>query len=150
VTRVTPGYAAGMGRRSGAERMVIAVYAAVGAGGVVLPALVPAVFGGTAHTPESRTEVRAVYAGIPLAFAASVLRATGRPRAERRGVLVAVRDASAGMALARLGGAVVERRLRPWPTGAFLALELALVLAAHLAGENDGDAAGNTRRRLRR
>ena len=125
------------------QRFLIAGYGAVGAGAAVLPSAVPAVFGGTARTPESRTEVRAVYAGIPLAFAVSVLRATP---AERRGVLATVRDARAGMARARLGGSVAERRLRPWPTGAFLALEAVLALTAHRARDDAPD----TRRRRRR
>ncbi|SOE02918.1 DUF4345 family protein [Blastococcus haudaquaticus] len=129
-----------MGERRVLERFVVAGYAAIGAGAAVLPAAVPAVFGGSAGTPEARTEVRAVYAGIPLAFAVSILRATP---GERRGVLAAVRDASAGMALARLCGAAVERRLPLWPTGAFVALEAALAAAAHRADDD----AGNTRRR---
>jgi hypothetical protein len=38
------------------------------------------------------------------------------------------------MALARLAGSALERRLRPWPTGVFTALEVGLATAAHLAG----------------
>ncbi len=105
------------------RRSVAAAYAAIAAVATVAPARVPAIFGGTAPTPAARTEVRTVYAGIPWAFAA-VLAAP--PRADDEGALRAVEAACAGMAAARLAGAVAERRLDPWPTGAFLALEVAL------------------------
>ena len=107
------------------------VYAAIGAVAAVDPARVPAVFGGTAGTPESRTEIRTVYAGIPIALAVALAPLGGRETAEDAGMLRVVRDASAGMALARLAGAAVERRLRLWPTGAFAALEVGLAAAAH-------------------
>ncbi|RBY94887.1 DUF4345 domain-containing protein [Blastococcus sp. TBT05-19] len=115
------------------SRLVAGGYAAIGAGAVLRPSLVPAVFGGSARTPESRTEVRAVYAGIPLAFAAALLRSEGQQPAARSAVLRTVGDASAGMAVARLGGALLERRLRAWPTAAFLALEAALAVACSAA-----------------
>jgi hypothetical protein len=119
------------------RRLVAGTYAAIGVAAAVDPGRIPAVFGGTATTPESRTEVRVVYAGIPLAFAAS-LGASAGTHAERS-VLRTIRDASAGMALARAAGSVVERRLRLWPTGAFLALEAALAVAAHRAVRTSGD-----------
>jgi hypothetical protein len=109
-------------------------YAAIGLAAAVDPARVPAVFGGTAGTPESRTEIRTVYAGLPLALALSLAPIRGRTAAEDAGMLRTVRDASAGMALARLAGSAAERRLRIWPTGAFLAVEAGLAAAAHLAG----------------
>ena len=118
---------------SGPELLLAGAYAAVGVGAAVRPGLVPALFGGTAGTAEARTEVRAVYAGIPLALAAAVVRASAAAPARRDGVLSVVRDASAGMALARFGGALLDRRLKPWPTGAFLALEAALAVAASRA-----------------
>ncbi len=109
------------------------VYAAIGAVAAVDPARVPAVFGGTAGTPEFGTEIRAVYAGIPIAFAVALAPLRGRGTAEDGGMLRAVRDASAGMAIARLAGAAAERRLRLWPTGGFAALEVGLAAAAHQA-----------------
>ncbi|RBY79335.1 DUF4345 domain-containing protein [Blastococcus sp. TF02-09] len=118
---------------SGPELLLAGAYAAIGVGAAVRPSIVPALFGGSAGTPEARTEVRAVYAGIPLALSAAVVRASTAAPPRREGVLSVVRDASAGMALARLGGAVLERRLRPWPTGAFLVLEAALAVAASRA-----------------
>ena len=119
--------------RNALVRLVAGSYAAIGIGAVLRPSMVPSVFGGSAGTPESRTEVRAVYAGIPFAFAVSLLRAQRGPSAERAAAARTVRDASAGMALARLTGVALERRRQSWPTGAFLLLEAALALASHRA-----------------
>ncbi len=116
------------------RRSAALAYAVIGVVATVAPARVPAVFGGVAATPAARSEVRAVYAGIPFAFAAALL-AAGRPGSERdSGALGLVRDASAGMALARLAGAAAERSLPAWPTGAFAVLEAALAVATHRAG----------------
>lgn len=117
-------------------RLVAGSYAAIGAGALLRPAMVPSVFGGSARTPESRTEVRAVYAGIPLAFATAVLRTEREGAVARSAVLRTVGGASAGMALGRLGGALLERRLRAWPTAAFLALEVALAVASRSAARS--------------
>ncbi|MBJ7453364.1 MAG: hypothetical protein JHC71_14975, partial [Blastococcus sp.] len=78
---------------SGPELLLAGAYAVIGVGAAVHPGLVPALFGGTAGTPEARTEVRAVYAGIPLALAAAVVRASTAAPAHRDGVLSVVRDA---------------------------------------------------------
>lgn len=109
-------------------RVAALAYGAIGVVAAARPALVPQTFGGTALTPEARTEVRAVYAGIPLAFTLALLRAErGGPRSA--GLVSVVRNASYGMGLARLASSAAERRLAPWPTGAFAALELGLGLA---------------------
>jgi hypothetical protein len=121
-----------MALRSNLRRSVAAAYAAIGAVAALAPARVPELFGGTAGTPEARTEIRAVYAGIPLALAASLTGARGSTPADDA-VLHTVAAASAGMAAARLAGCLVERRLTAWPTGAFLALEAALALASRVA-----------------
>ena len=104
----------------------------IGVVAALAPARVPGVFGGTAGTPEARTEVRTVYAGIPLALAGSLAAASGSAPADDA-VLRTVGAASAGMAVARLAGCVAERRLAPWPTGAFLVLEAALAVALRVA-----------------
>ena len=115
---------------SALRRVVAAAHAGIAVAATFAPERVPAVFGGTATTPAARTEVRTVYAGIPWAFAA-VLAAPARPDDE--GALRAVEAACAGMAAARFAGAVAERRLEPWPTGAFLGLEVALAAALRVA-----------------
>ena len=122
-----------MSRTTSLRWLAAGVYAAIGAVAAVDPARVPALFGSSAATPESRTEIRAVYAGIPLAFALALSPLAGRGAAEDGGMLRVVRDASAGMALARLAGAATERRLRLWPTAGFAALEAGLAAAAHRA-----------------
>jgi len=122
------------------RRSAAGAYAAIGVVAALAPARVPALFGGAAGTPDARTEVRAVYAGIPLALAASLVAASGSS-ARDDAVLRTVGAASAGMAVARLAGCVAERRLTVWPSGAFLALEAALAVALRAAVQ-----AGSSRR----
>lgn len=99
------------------------LYAGIGIFALAQPARVPQIFGGTASTSESRTEIRAVYGGIPLAFALALVRAGGdgarsRPAGRRA-------YASFGMGLTRLLSGGFERQVLPWPTGFFAAVELA-------------------------
>ena len=108
------------------------VYAAVGAVALVRPEAVPRMFGGRADSPAARTEVRAVYGGLPMAFAASLARGA---RGTNRGAPGVVATASAGMAASRLLGCALERRIQPWPTGAFLLLEAVLAGALAVASE---------------
>ena len=122
------------------RRSAAGAYAAIGIVAALAPARVPALFGGAAGTPDARTEVRAVYAGIPLALAASLVAASGSS-ARDDAVLRTVGAASAGMAVARLAGCVAERRLTVWPSGAFFALEAALAVALRAAAQ-----AGSSRR----
>lgn len=58
------------------NRLIVAgavSYAGLGVIGLVAPDRIPRTFGGTAETPDARTEVRAVYGGLPLAMAGSLL-----------------------------------------------------------------------------
>ncbi|MEX5717714.1 DUF4345 family protein [Geodermatophilus maliterrae] len=123
--------------RSSLRRSAAGAYAAIGLVAALAPTRVPAVFGGAARTPDARTEVRAVYAGIPLAFAASLAAASGSGPGDDA-VLRTVGAASAGMAAARLAGCVAEHRLTAWPTGAFLTLETALAVALRAARRAGG------------
>lgn len=113
-----------MSHNANLRKGAAALYAGIGIVALVKPALVPAIFGGDAPTSESRTEVRAVYGGIPLAFAASLAWA-GDDGPRSVGQRAAVRYASYGMGLTRLLSGAFERRIRPWPTAFFAALELA-------------------------
>jgi hypothetical protein len=110
-----------------------AIYAAIGAVGLARPASVPALFGGAAGTPAARTEIRAVYGGFLLALAGTILAASRAPARIRTGLLASAAAASAGMALGRTAGALAERELSPWPTGAFLAIEAGLAGALLVA-----------------
>ena len=82
-----------------------AFYAAIGVGALLRPRAVPALFGATAPTAAARTEVRAVYGGLPLALTALLL---GEADRADRPATRAVAVLSAGMALGRLGGVLVE------------------------------------------
>ncbi len=100
-------------------------YAGVGLAALARPELVPQVFGGAAPTATSRTEIRAVYGGLPLAMAALITAEAGR---SRRPMTAAMAVLSGGMAAGRLVGVAVERE-SDGPTTLFGALEVATALA---------------------
>lgn len=122
-----------MSHNAALRKAAAGFYAGIGIFALVKPALVPQMFGGTAPTSESRTEIRAVYGGIPLAFALALARAGG-DSARSAGPRASVRYASYGMGLTRLLSGGFERRVRPWPTGMFAALELAAGAALYESG----------------
>jgi hypothetical protein len=110
-------------------------YSAIGAAGFLAPDRIPEAFGGEAATPDARTEVRAVYGGIPTVIAGLVIT---RPR---QSALPAA-ALSAGMALGRLAGMRLEKQSSQ-ATRFFLGVEIALALAL-LAGSRQ--AANKSRR----
>ncbi len=112
-------------------------YAAIGLFALARPAAVPRLFGGSAPTAASRTEIRAVYGGLPLALALTLGRALGSSGSRADGALDAVAR-SAGMAAGRIAGAALDRRLAAWPTGAFLLIEATLAGALFAAADRDG------------
>ncbi|ORA62236.1 DUF4345 family protein [Mycobacteroides franklinii] len=122
-----------MSHNAALRKAAAGFYAGIGIFALVKPALVPRMFGGTAPTSESRTEIRAVYGGIPLAFALALAQAGG-DSARSAGLRASVRYASYGMGLTRLLSGGLERRVRPWPTGFFAALELAAGAALYESG----------------
>lgn len=98
-----------------------AAYAGLGVVSFLKPAMVPAVFGGSAPTVDSRTEIRAVYGGLPLAMAGTLALAPAT------GVPLGI--ATAGMAAGRAASSLVEKR-PPSPTiAAFIAIEAGLAAA---------------------
>lgn len=99
-------------------------YGGLGAVALLRPETIPATFGGTATTPDSRTEVRAVYGGLPLAVAAALV-----VRPETAGTMGVL---TAGMAAGRAASALAERRTTA-VTPVFVAVE-AVVAAALFAG----------------
>lgn len=106
-----------------------AFYAGVGLTALVRPALVPAIFGGQAPTASSRTEIRAVYGGLPLAMAGMVLREARRGTKQRAGGMTdTVAALSAAMAAGRVVGSVLEGEA-DGVTRAFVALEAATAAA---------------------
>lgn len=94
-----------------------AAYAGLGVVSFLKPGVVPSVIGSTAPNADSRTEIRAVYGGLPLAFAASLVATPSS------GTAIGV--ATAGMAAGRAASAVFEGRPSAKMAG-FIALELAL------------------------
>ena len=107
----------------------VAFYAAVGVAAFVRPEAVPAAFGGKALTPSSRTEIRAVCGGLPLAMAGIILRESGsRGEAAGRKQTDAVAALSASMAVGRMVGAVLEGEA-DGVTRSFVALEAATAAA---------------------
>ena len=106
-----------------------AAYAGLGLVGLIRPAFIPSVFGGTATTPDSRTELRAVYGALPLAF--SGLLATSPAAAP------AVAAATAAMAAGRAGGWLLEGRRANTANTLCLGAEVA-VAAAITVGSRSG------------
>jgi len=119
-------------RHDGGMNRLIAIgaasYAGLGIVSFVKPDVVPAVVGFTAPSADARTEIRAVYGGLPLALAATLA------ASPTTGTAIGV--ATAGMAAGRAGSAYLERGLSPKMAG-FMALEAAmagaLVLGARRA-----------------
>lgn len=79
-----------------------AAYAGLGVVSFLKPGVVPSVIGGTAPNADARTEIRAVYGGLPLAFAATL--------ATRPGTGTAIGVATAGMAAGRIASGIFEGR----------------------------------------
>lgn len=79
-----------------------AAYAGLGLVSFLKPGVVPAVIGSTAPHADARTEIRAVYGGLPLAFAATLAASPAS------GTAIGV--ATAGMAAGRAGSALFEGR----------------------------------------
>ena len=99
-------------------------YAGIGAAAFAAPEQIPAVFGGSADGPDARTEIRAVYGGLPMAIAASAL---ASPAGARTGAAL-----SLGMALGRAAGIKAEGEASP-ATWFFLGVETVLAVGL-LAG----------------
>jgi hypothetical protein len=102
-----------------------ASYAGLGVVSLLRPAVVPAVVDITAPTQDARTEIRAVYGGLPLAFAASLVAAPAS------GTAIGV--ATAGMAAGRVASSALEGRPPSPKMAGFIALE-ALIAGALLVG----------------
>ncbi|KRB79612.1 hypothetical protein ASE01_23055 [Nocardioides sp. Root190] len=101
-----------------------ASYAGLGLASFLKPGLVPAVIGSTAPDADSRTEIRAVYGGLPLAFAATLAASPSS------GTSIGL--ATLGMAAGRAASALFEGAPSP-KMGGFIVLET-LVGGALLVG----------------
>lgn len=95
-------------------------YAGLGIVSFLKPSVVPASTGLTAPNADSRTEIRAVYGGLPLGLAAALV---ANPASA-----TAVGIATAGMAAGRAASSAFEGRPSPNMAG-FIALETAAAAA---------------------
>ena len=113
-----------------AAALVLAIgFAAMGLAALVRPAFIWAPFGVVPTTPDSRSEVRAVYGGFGLALAALLVLTDGSDDL-RDGVLVAVAVSLGGMAAGRVVSAALEPRTLLRAPGFFLVLEAGLAALA--------------------
>ena len=110
--------------------MTIAVIVAIsvfflGMGGYALaaPAAIVRPFGITLGEAASRSEVRAVYGGFGLAIAGVLAYAAVAGDDVRKGILVTVAAALAGMAFGRLASAVVDSRTAFYPNWFYCLVE---------------------------
>jgi hypothetical protein len=117
-----------------AAALVVAIgFAGMGLAALVRPAFIWAPFGVEPTTPESRSEVRAVYGGFGLAIAALLVLTDDSAADLRDGVLIAVAVSLLGMAAGRVVSALLEPRTLLRSPGFFLLVEVglaALTLAA--------------------
>jgi hypothetical protein len=104
----------------------------MGVYGLVAPAALVRPFGIALKSPESRSEVRAVYGGFGIAIAG--LLAYAALHAEvRTGILAAVAVALVGMAAGRVISAVAGERTGFYPNWFYFLVELGLAGALLLA-----------------
>lgn len=113
---------------AGLSSIVVSGLFFIGMGLVALvrPQSIVGMFGGTATTPASRAEVRAVYGGYGVVVGALIMSLPAWPGALAQGVAVAMAASVLGMALGRIVGALVDRDWSLHPTGTFLAVEVLL------------------------
>ncbi|GAB2769663.1 hypothetical protein GCM10027199_51010 [Amycolatopsis magusensis] len=102
---------------------VAAFFLAMGAYALAAPAALVRPFRITADTPESRSEVRAVYGGFGLAVAAVLVLAVVDGGEFRRGVVVTVALALAGMAAGRVVSRLVDKATRFYPIWFYFGVE---------------------------
>jgi hypothetical protein len=112
---------------------VIAVFfAGMGIYALAAPAAIIGPFGITLTEAASRSEVRAVYGGFGLAIAGVLVFAAIADGDLRRGILITVGAALAGMAFGRLAAAVLGDRTAFYPNWFYCLVE-AVAAAALVA-----------------
>jgi hypothetical protein len=107
-------------------------FAGMGVYALAAPAALVRPFGITLGESASRSEVRAVYGGFGLAIAGVLVYAAVAGGDFRRGILITVGVALAGMAFGRLVSAVVDARTAFYPNWFYCLVE-ALAAAALFA-----------------
>ena len=110
--------------------LVAAFFLVMGLIALAVPERITAIFGTPSLTAEGRNEVRAVYGGYGLAMSVLLVVASGLPSI-RRGVVLCVTAALAGMAGGRVLGAVLEWPRRFYPVWFYCALEAGMAAALY-------------------
>ena len=100
-----------------------AFFLAMGIYALAAPAALIRPFRLTADTPESRSEIRAVYGGFGVAIAAVLLLAVLQDGDFRRGVVITVALALAGMAAGRVLSRVFDRPTAFYPVWFYCCVE---------------------------
>ncbi|SDY78639.1 protein of unknown function [Saccharopolyspora shandongensis] len=116
--------------------IVATFFAGMGLFGLIAPAALVRPFGIRASTPESRSEVRAVYGGFGIAIAVLLAVAVPDVAGMRRGIAVAVAAALLGMAFGRVVSRAVDRPTRFYPIWFYCCVEI--VAAGMLLGAAAG------------
>lgn len=98
-------------------------FLAMGGYALAAPAALIRPFRLAADTPESRSEIRAVYGGFGIAIAAVLLLATLQGGDFGRGVVVTVALALAGMAAGRVVSRVLDRPTAFYPVWFYFCVE---------------------------
>ncbi|MEV0297278.1 DUF4345 family protein [Nocardia sp. NPDC050710] len=92
--------------------------------GLVAPAALARPFGIPIETPESRSEIRAVYGGFGVAIAGLLAAAAFDVGGIRTGAVIAVAAALAGMAFGRVVSRMVDRAVPFYPIWFYFGIEL--------------------------
>jgi len=104
-------------------------FAGMGCYALAAPTAIIRPFGITLGGAASRSEVRAVYGGFGLALAGVLGYAAVADGDVRRGILIAVGAALAGMAFGRLVSAVLDERTAFYPNWFYCLVEAAAAAA---------------------
>jgi len=107
-------------------------FAGMGVYALAAPTAIIRPFGTTLGGAASRSEIRAVYGGFGVAIAGVLAYASFQDGDIRKGILITVGAALAGMAFGRLVSAVVDSRTAFYPNWFYCLVEI--VAAAALLG----------------
>lgn len=112
--------------------LVAAFFLAMGLYALVAPAAILRPFGFIVETPQTRSEIRAVYGGFGVAIACMLLIALAQPGI-RSGVLVTVGAALAGMAVGRVVSRLADTSTPLYPVWVYFLVEAVSATALFVA-----------------
>lgn len=112
--------------------LVAAFFLAMGLYALIAPAAILRPFGFVVETPQTRSEIRAVYGGFGVAIAGVLLIALTQPGI-RAGVLVTVGAALAGMAVGRVVSRLADASTPLYPVWLYFVVEAVCATALFVA-----------------